>query len=267
VQAAPSHVRWVAACAVAETVGIATAGALTVVSLRLDANAAAGLVATLPLMAVVGLVEGGMLGTLQSRALGDLLPRGARARYVLGTVVVAVSGWVLASLPTVLAGDELAATEEPPLALVLPLASLLGAALGAVMGAVQWAVLRRFVARVRWILANVAGWALAMPVIFLPATMLPAGSGVGTAVLWGAGGGLLAGLGLGLVTAPVATRAHPPPVRLQPPSSPRYAGRPARGAGRGDARVAGLRRCIRHVAAGQDRFGGTRGATARRPST
>ncbi|WP_159928017.1 hypothetical protein [Rhodococcus sp. WAY2] len=195
-----SSTRWTALCAAAEAVGMTAAALAAKLAQRISGDAPQGRDAALALAVVVagGLVEGVALGVLQAHGLRRLLPRFDAGRWVVVTTVVAGLGWAGASVPGVLGSDG---GDGPPLLVVLAGAVALGAVMGAVLGAVQALVLRGLVRRPgRWVLANVAGWPLAMAVIFVGATTpgstwsIPAVTALGTVT------GLVAGTVLGVIT-------------------------------------------------------------------
>jgi len=199
--------RWLLACTAAEAVGMTAAAAAARGATDLEGRAPAML--GLALVVLGGLLEGAALGTFQSWALADLLGRRGRARWLVGTVLVAGLGWAAASAPATLssaasgdAGPASGNGSEPPLLLVLVGAALLGAVMGAVLGAVQsWALRGRVRHPRRWVVGSVASWGAAMPVIFLGATVVPAAWPAGTVVVVGTATGLVAGLVLGAVGA------------------------------------------------------------------
>ena len=187
------NLRWVVACAAAETVGMsASAGA---------ARAADGLAPAVALLLVVGggLVEGTALGAAQATVLRPRLGRSGARAWVWATVVVAGLGWGAGSAPATLAGDDGGTT--PALGLVLLGATGLGLAMGALLGAAQAVVLRRRVRHPwRWVTANACGWAVAMAVIFAGATTAAAGWSWPVLLGYGALTGAVAGMALGVVT-------------------------------------------------------------------
>ena len=184
--------RWVLACAVAETIGMATsAGAARA---AVSVSAGAGLL----LVVAGGLVEGSALGMLQATVLRARLG-GSRAGWTLATVLVAGLGWAAASAPATLSSDD--SGTAPPLGLVLAGAAALGAVMGAVLGSAQAVALRRHARHPwRWVTASTAGWTVAMPIIFLGATTAGAGWAWAVVVAYGALTGALAGTALGTVT-------------------------------------------------------------------
>ena len=199
---------WVVACAAAEAIGMtAAAGAARWATALTDHGVTHATAWGLLVIVLGGLVEGTALGWLQAWALGGLLDRTGRRQWALVTVLVAGLGWAAASLPAVLAGDVAndgasdGAGGQPPLLLVLLGAAALGGAMGALLGAAQASTLRHRVRHPwRWVLGSTAGWTLAMPVIFLGATAVPAGWPWWLVLPVGAVTGLVAGSALGLVS-------------------------------------------------------------------
>jgi hypothetical protein len=113
--------------------------------------------------ALAGIVEGSAVGWAQWRVLRGPLPEIGRRSWIVATAAGATVAWAIGmSL-----GTFAAPSEEPPFAVVLVGAALLGAALGALLGAGQWLVLRRHVARAaRWVIANALGWTIGMVIAF-----------------------------------------------------------------------------------------------------
>ncbi len=150
---------------------------------------------------VGGVVEGAALGLLQASVLRPAIGPGPARRWALVTVVVAGLGWAGASAPSVLgSGDD--AASAPSVLLVLTGAALLGASMGALLGLAQsWATRGARARPSHWVRSSTAGWAAAMPVIFLGATTAGADWPHAAVVLLGLGTGVLAGAVLGAVTA------------------------------------------------------------------
>lgn len=167
--------RWIAANALAELIGLgAVALAGFLVSQRMGepstAAQAAGLVA---LFVALGAFEGAVVGVAQRRVLRARLP--ALKGWVGATVAGAMAAWAIGMLPGTLIGLNQSTTDapqaEPSLAVVLLLATGLGAVAGPLLAAFQWLSLRRSLSRRAgwWLPANAAAWALGMPLIFLGA--------------------------------------------------------------------------------------------------
>ena len=192
---------WVLACAVAETVGMATAAAAA--RLGQDVSDRGGAGARWLALAVVvagGLVEGTALGALQGGVLARRWPALRRTRYLAMTVLVAGLGWAGASAPGALAGKD--SGGGPPVDLMVLGGLGLGLVMGPLLGAAQATALRGVVGHPwRWVAANVAAWPFAMAVIFAGASS--AGSDWSTLAVTGYGAvtGLLAGSVLGVVTS------------------------------------------------------------------
>jgi hypothetical protein len=197
---------WVVACAAAEAIGMtAASGAARSATALTDHGLTHATAWGLLVIVAGGLVEGSALGWLQARALGGLLGRTGSRHWVFVTVLVAGLGWAAASLPSVLAGDGTGdeAGGQPPLLLVLLGAAALGAVMGALLGAAQASTLRQRVRHPwRWVTGSTAGWTVAMPVIFLGATAVPASWPWWLVVPVGAVTGLVAGSALGVVSGP-----------------------------------------------------------------
>ena len=131
---------------------------------------------------------------------------------MLATVLAAGLGWAAGSAPATLSGDSGGTT--PSLGLVMLGALAIGLALGPVLGLAQALTLRGRVRHpFRWVVANAAGWAVGMPVIFLGASTAGAAWSWPTLVLFGGATGLVAGGVLGLVTGAWLPTLDGPPLR------------------------------------------------------
>lgn len=196
---------WVVACAVAEGIGMTASAAAARGSDSVGTGAAFFLVLS------GGLVEGAALGLFQAGALrGTLGPR--HRAWILATVVAAGLGWAAGSIPATLSRDD--GGPDPALGLVLLGALGIGLALGPALGLAQALVLRTRVRHpYRWVLANAAGWSVAMPLIFLGATTAGADWTWPALVAYAALTGLAAGAALGLVTGAWLPTLDGPPLR------------------------------------------------------
>ena len=193
--------RWVWACAVAEGIGMtAAAGAARLADDLQERGHGSALALTV--VVAGGLVEGTGLGVLQARALRPLVGRSGGRWWALVTIAVAGVGWAAASAPSVVGSNGTAGNDTtPPLLLVLVGAMVLGGVMGAVLGAAQGTVLRRRTSKPwRWVWISALGWAAAMPVIFLGATLPSASTPVAVVLVVAAVTGLVAGTLLGCVT-------------------------------------------------------------------
>ena len=165
--------RWVLANALGEMVGLGGTLALgALVIPRLDQLA--GVTAVLLSFAVAvasGAIEATVIGLAQWYAMRPWFRAITRRAWWLATLAGALVAYVLGYLPSTLMslGEESGAEAmaEPPQAVVLLLAAGLGLVGGAVLSAAQWLVLRKHVAHAGWWLpANMAAWAVGMPLIF-----------------------------------------------------------------------------------------------------
>jgi hypothetical protein len=193
---------WIIACALAEAIGMtAAAGAARSATALTDHGVTHAAAWGLLLVVLGGLVEGTALGWLQARALAHVLGPAGRRRWLRATILVAGLGWAAASAPAAIAGDDGGA--QPSLTLVVLGAAGLGAVMGAVLGTAQASALRHRVRHPwRWVTGSTAGWAFAMPVIFVGATSVGASWPWWLVVPAGAVTGLVAGVVLGMVTGP-----------------------------------------------------------------
>jgi hypothetical protein len=150
------------------------------------------------IVVAAGLIEGLALGVAQSTGLSAWLPGRLRTRWLLVTLAVAGLGWAGASAPAMLAADT---GPEPPLAVILAGAVGLGIAMGAVLGAAQaWVMHRQVPHPWRWVTANMAAWAVAMPIIFVGAGLTGADWPLAAVAASGTVTGLTTGAALGLVS-------------------------------------------------------------------
>jgi hypothetical protein len=201
------NLRWLAACAGAEAIGMAaSAGA---------AHTSDGLPAALGFAVLVagGLVEGTALGVAQSTVLATRLGPARRRAWVVVTVLVAGVGWAAGAAPATLTENG-SDGPAPALGLIILGAAALGLVMGALLGIGQGAVLRRRVRHPwRWVPANALAWAVAMAVIFAGATTAGASWPWPAVVGYGALTGGLAGAGLGAVTGLWLDVLDGPPLR------------------------------------------------------
>jgi hypothetical protein len=208
--------RWVAANALAEMIGLGVAGAVGISAVAgQPVTVGRALLSVLPAV-LAGAFEGLVVGWAQWSVLRPAL-LGVRAPAWIGaTVLGAVVAWCLGMLPSTI----MSLTPQPATApagpspfegpLVYPLAMGMGAVLGVVLGLPQWAVLRRWAPRGwRWIAANSAAWALGMPIIFLVAGGLPQALPVAAIVAIVLATLALAGAVVGAVNGAVLVRMLP----------------------------------------------------------
>ena len=191
--------RWVAANAIGEFVGLGAVAGIGFLLFRQFADDQSWQLQVLVAAVLVGLgaFEGFVVGLAQATVLRTLLP--AVRGWVGATVIGAMVAWAVGMIPSIvaqaLAPPGAAPASEPSLGLVLLLSAGLGAVAGPILAVFQWRSLRRVLPTRAWLWlpANAAAWCLGMPVIFLGAqanelTSKPAliALGVGLALL-GAG--------------------------------------------------------------------------------
>jgi hypothetical protein len=174
--------RWVAANAVAEVLGLGLAAAVGVGMILGvgEPKSLAVAVMMAGVMIAAGACEGVIVGVAQWMVLRRRLPRLQRRDWVLATAMGSLVAWTLGMAPSTLAvlnQDASSPTPEPSDLLVYVLAAAMGAALGVVLGIPQWRVLRRYVQRAHWwVWANAAAWLAGMPLVFLGAGSSPVGA-------------------------------------------------------------------------------------------
>jgi hypothetical protein len=173
--------RWVAANAVAECVGLGASALVAVLVLTRDDPSAAAVVGGAVAVVATGAVEGAAVGWAQWRVLRRPLPSIPARAWIVATVLGALVAWTLGMLPTTLLdlGSMDAAageTVEPATWVQLVLAAGMGLVLGPVLAVFQWWVLRRHLAGAGWwVPANALAWAVGMPLVFLVAGGAPEG--------------------------------------------------------------------------------------------
>lgn len=194
--------RWVVAFVGGEVVGLGLAAPVGAAAMAMgDGETGARRVAVAILGGVLaGLVEGSAVGWAQWRVVRAPFPRIGRRAWIVATAAGAALAWAIGMSLGTLVGVE----EEPPFAVVIVLAALLGGGLGALLGAGQWLVLRRHVRRSgRWVLANALGWTAGMVVAFGGSALVGEGVPVGVIALVGA----LTGAAMALAPAVATGRA------------------------------------------------------------
>jgi hypothetical protein len=198
--------RWVAHCALGEALGL-TAGLLWFASWLLAPGAPeppGGRLGLWALLALSAVPEALILGLLQARGLRPALPGLDLGRFLRWTLLAGLAGWGLggaAGLLLVEPGATGAAETRPALALLATAG--IGAGAGALFG---WAQGRALPAagggRRAWLWGNVAGWTLALPVVYAGASLGAEAEGAALRVaIWGVAG-LAAGALIGAATLP-----------------------------------------------------------------
>lgn len=196
--------RWVAANTLAELLGLGTTGLLiATLAPQLDTALLAGL-----MVGSGAVLEGVLVGVLQSSALRTALPRISARSWTGATTLGAGVAWALGVMPSTLMdlGEGAAAATEPGALLVFGLAALLGLVLGPILATPQWWVLRQHVGRAGWwIGANALAWALGMPLIFVGIDLMMASGSLAIQVGLGALTLTLTGATVGAVHGLVLT--------------------------------------------------------------
>jgi hypothetical protein len=193
--------RWVLANGVGEVIGLSLAGVVGVLLLDATAGPHGKLIFAVVLVGV-GTLEGVIVGVAQWIVLREPFPVISARQWVGATAVGAFIAWMLGMFPSLLFATDPAAapTTEPSLLVVLVLAGALGIVGGLVLSAVQWIVLRSHVTRAwRWLPANAFAWAVAMPIVFLSASVPPTGTSRATMALLIFITALVAGLVVGAI--------------------------------------------------------------------
>ena len=194
--------RWVTAFIGGEIVGFGLAAPLGALAgwASDDASGASRTAIAILGGALAGVIEGSAVGWAQWRVLRGPLPAIGRRTWIVATAAGAALAWAIGMSLGTLASPS----EEPPIAVVVAGAAILGAALGALLGAGQWLVLRLHVARAeRWVLANALGWTIGMVVAFGGAGLVGEGTPVVAIVLVAA----LTGAAMALAPALATGRA------------------------------------------------------------
>jgi len=190
---------WIGLCTTAESVGMAAAAAAATAAdeLLADPSVLHRWVAWLAVL-IGAITEAAALGMAQSVLLRTRIPVLRTTRFLLTTVVVAGGFWAVASVPALI--GSVSETGEPSRLLIVPAGAALGAVAGALLGGAQTMTFRSQVTRPWvWTVANMIGWALAMPVIMLAASVPAAGWPTVTVLSWAGLTGLVAGAVLGAV--------------------------------------------------------------------
>ncbi len=205
--------RWVAANALGEMVGLgATTAVIAVAFSGLEEKAGVGSVLLLFLLAVAsGAIEATVVGMAQWWAMRPWLPAITRRAWWLATLVGALVAYVLGYLPSTLMslGSDASQSQvtEPPQWVVLLLAVGMGAVAGAVLSFAQWRALRTKVPRAGWwVPANMLAWSAGMPIIFWGIDASQKGQPLAQMILLLAGCLLLSGAVVGGIHGVVLVR-------------------------------------------------------------
>ena len=206
---------WVLLLAVAEAIGMTAAAGAARASMAVvgDPPTLGQSAAVLGLAVAGGGVEGLALGLATYRGLGADGSGLTRGRWVGVTALVAMLAWAIGSAPASFSGNGRADDAGPPWLLVVVGAAVLGLVTGALLGGAQARLLRGQVAHHRrWVTASCLGWAPAMAIIFVGATVPDAGWSTPVVVVTGTVTGFLAGAVLGAISGVVLRSLDGPSV-------------------------------------------------------
>lgn len=200
--------RWILNCAAGEFFGIALAAAIAVAGNQMVGEPSLWWqkLIVLILALLSGLLEGSILAWFQWRVMRKKIPSLPLRRWWRNTVLIALAGWFLGMLPSLLlAGTEpeaAGASFDPAWWVILITAGSMGLLLGALFGWAQWLELKKHLARAAsWVGLNALGWLFGMIFIFIAATWPDTTTPVPYIILSGMVGGLLAGLSVGIATS------------------------------------------------------------------
>jgi hypothetical protein len=197
--------RWVAANAVGELLGLgATFAMVALVFSRLESQSAGMVLVSFLLAVASGAIEATLVGLAQWWAMHPWFPAITRRAWWLATLVGALVAYFLGYLPSTLMslGEQASQTPaaEPPQWITLLLAAGLGAVAGAVLSFAQWLAMRKKVERAGWwIPANMLAWLVGMPLIFWGIDAAQKGQPLAQAILLLAGCLFLTGAVIGAV--------------------------------------------------------------------
>lgn len=184
--------RWILATTLGEVLGFLTPAYVGSVAFDWHAEL------FLAVMVAAGLVEGAVLGAAQSLVLAREFLGFSRSAWTIVTALGAGVAWFLGMLPS----TTYWWWQDWPLAVLLPLALVLGLALVGSIGFAQWMVLRRHVARARtWVPVNAFAWLVGLGLLFAVATPLwQEGQSAAVVIAIGAVGALVMALTVAVLT-------------------------------------------------------------------
>ncbi len=199
------YIGWALACGLAELVGLAAAAGwwVTMDHLSPDPESIAGKIGMIALKSLAGIVEGGVLGTVQAFVLRRRYPSIDAPAWMVFTTLAAAAGWALASAIPMIVGSAMVSP-------TLPRLTLGGAVVGGIFGVVQAWVLRRAATGANWwIVGNAAGWAVALPLVYLAASVDVAGRDLAAMLAISLMAGIAAGIAIGAATGLTLWRITP----------------------------------------------------------
>ena len=199
--------RWTLACAAGGLMGWGVVAAIAIsINRSLGETLTVGDKALhLLIMVFAGAIEGFLFGLWQWRVLRQKFPEMPAREWIGYTMAIAMLGWFLGMLPSLLLtlGDVPSPPQpvEPSLVLILAGAMALGLFLGAMFGLFQWFAFHKYAREsIQWVTGNSLGWALGMMFIFAASTWPDESTPLGGIVVAGIAGGSLSGLSVGAIT-------------------------------------------------------------------
>lgn len=202
--------KWTFNCAIGELLGIACAGAIAFLVNMLigEPHTFGSKLVVLLAMMFAGLIEGTILGLFQWKVLVTKFQNLPQREWIFYTVLVAVLGWFLGMLPSLifippespnLEVDPFLDFSDPFVFTFLSVSA--GLLLGAIFGLFQWFSLRKYTPKAyKWIVANALGWGMGLGWIYLFASFPTDQSTLIFNILMGLVGGVLAGFSVGAIT-------------------------------------------------------------------
>jgi uncharacterized integral membrane protein len=197
------HIRWIVNCGIGELAGIGMAGSVAVALNHWlgEPQSVTQKSVVLISMLFAGALEGTSIAWFQWRVLRLLFPQMKFTPWWKWTVLIAVTGWGIGTVPSLFLSGSTSSAAGPPFILIAVTAVLGGAIAGALFGLFQSFVLKKHTSQWQWwIAANAVAWPAAMLIIFTGATWPSASTPVPVIVLSAFVSGCLAGLSIGAIT-------------------------------------------------------------------
>ena len=203
----PIFKHWIIANSIGETLGLA--GAALISSIAFGAMPESvepfHLLLFFLLVALAGLIEGGLLGHFQAKTLRHIFDQIPTSIWTMRTMLAGAICWILGASPFVyfslFVGAEAVIVQEPSIWMLLLFSALSGLILGGIIGYVQGGLLKKQgVSRWSWGLSSALGWLIGVSIIFLFASLPNEGSSVIAIILLAVLAGLLAGAAVAVTT-------------------------------------------------------------------
>ncbi len=197
---------WLRGCVIGSGLALTLSGVIAVMmSLFLaEYRSEAARTLSVVIIAVVAVLEGGIIGYCQWRVLRRVFPTMSSAMWVGTTMAAAAVGCAIPWLPTSFATTAAAAGRFGDVSIGLfdaaRLSIVTGALIGIVWGVAQYAILHRHAHHASiWVLSSTAAWAIAFAVVYFAAFWPDRTVHPFLHVLLAADAGVLLGLVLGLL--------------------------------------------------------------------